>query len=292
MKYVVAVSGGIDSVVLLDMLATKKLVIQPGQASTRDDELTVAHFDHGIRDDSAHDARFVKGVAESYGLPFVGRREELGAGASEETARRARYTFLRQVAVDTNALIVTAHHADDAVETVAINLTRGTGWRGLAVLDTPMIARPLLGFSKQQLRNYALTQRLEWVEDSTNGTDAYLRNRLRRRIQRQLGRADAEALRQLRNAQVTVKQAIEPELRRFCTPPHYSRYLLTMCDPQVGTEILRTQIMALGGPSPTRPQLDRALLAIKTARPATTYQLGGGVNLVVSERTYSMKTTQ
>jgi tRNA(Ile)-lysidine synthase len=82
MKYLVAVSGGIDSVVLLHKLV-----------AAGEHELVVAHFDHGIREDSAEDARFVKGLAEHYGLPFVMKREELGKTAGEEQARTRRYAF-------------------------------------------------------------------------------------------------------------------------------------------------------------------------------------------------------
>ena len=102
-KYVVAVSGGVDSVVLLHMLAHRP-----------DIELVVAHFDHGIRDYSVADAQFVKELADSYGLPFESRREKLGKQASEDLARSRRYAFLRSVADKHQAKIMTAHHADDA----------------------------------------------------------------------------------------------------------------------------------------------------------------------------------
>ena len=90
MKYIVAVSGGVDSVVLLDMLG--KI---PGH------ELVVAHFDHGIREDSARDAQFVASLAHERGLIYAGKREELGANASEALARERRYGFLRELAKPT-----------------------------------------------------------------------------------------------------------------------------------------------------------------------------------------------
>ncbi|HEX6258362.1 MAG TPA: tRNA lysidine(34) synthetase TilS, partial [Candidatus Saccharimonadales bacterium] len=121
--YVVAVSGGVDSIVLLDMLA--------GQAGL---ELIVAHFDHGIRQDSTEDAEFVRAAAQRYSLPFELGQATLGPGASEEAARTARYSFLRSIAKKYQARIVTAHHADDVIETIAINVARGTGWRGLVSL--------------------------------------------------------------------------------------------------------------------------------------------------------------
>ena len=113
--YVVAVSGGVDSVVLLDVFSKIK-----------HHTLVVAHFDHGIRTDSVHDARFVEALAKKHTLTFETLREELGADASEEKARDRRYAFLRSVAKKYDGRIVTAHHSDDAVETIAINMSRGT----------------------------------------------------------------------------------------------------------------------------------------------------------------------
>src|SRR5690606_36249858 len=109
--YVVAVSGGVDSMVLLDVLAKK----YKGRGKTA---LTVAHFDHGIRQDSAYDRQLVSEMAAAYSLPFVFARGELGAGASEAAARAARYEFLREVQKRAGSRgIITAHHHDDAVET-------------------------------------------------------------------------------------------------------------------------------------------------------------------------------
>lgn len=75
---------------------------------------------------------FVEALADRYKIQFVCRREKLGADASEELARQRRYEFLRGVATDFDGVIVTAHHRDDIIETVAMNLKRGSRWRGLA----------------------------------------------------------------------------------------------------------------------------------------------------------------
>ena len=177
-KYVVAVSGGVDSVVLLDMLVSK----QPSniyQLPTTNYQLIVAHFDHGIRDDSNQDAIFVAKLAKKYGLPYVEKRVDLGVNASEEKARDERYDFLRSVAKQHDAKLVTAHHADDVIESIAINLSRGTGWRGLAVIDSDVI-RPLTDMNKSEILSYARNHNLKWREDSTNSTNVYLRNRIRR----------------------------------------------------------------------------------------------------------------
>src|SRR4051794_16456164 len=123
-KYVVAVSGGVDSVGLLDLLR-----MDPGV------KLTVSHFDHGIRDDSHLDRAHVQALARRYQLPFVYDKGALGPGASEAEARTARYQFLDNVKTKTGAhAIVTAHHQDDVLETAIINLLRGTGRKGLSSL--------------------------------------------------------------------------------------------------------------------------------------------------------------
>jgi tRNA(Ile)-lysidine synthetase-like protein len=278
-RYLVAVSGGIDSVVLLDRLA-----MQAG------DELIVAHFDHGIRDDSAEDARFVAGLAARYGAQFITKREELGREASEEQARRRRYAFLRAAAKEYEAVIVTAHHADDIIETIAINLQRGTGWRGAAVLRTSGIVRPLLTMTKADIRTYALEQRLEWVEDSTNASDAYLRNRLRQRVARSLSAAQKTALLALWRRQLELRAQIESELTAYCEQEEFSRHYLTQIDELSAIELLRAAVMRHTSLSPTRPQLSRAILAVKTARPHTTFELGGGVRLLFNVRTFIVET--
>lgn len=280
MKYIVAVSGGVDSVALLHMLAR-----------AREHELIVAHFDHGVRSDSAADARFVQALATSYSLPCVVRREELGRNVSEDIARTRRYAFLRSVAKKHNAIIVTAHHADDIIESIAINIFRGTGWRGLAVMDSPGIIRPLLTMTKQAIRTYALNKRLEWVEDSTNAETVYLRNRMRRTISKQLSISKKRRLRDVWRRQLVIKQAIDDEVRSYLSPSYeYARYTFITVERAVAVELLRAAIVAVTGEGLTRPQLERALLAIKTAQPGAKYEAGNGVTLRFSRRTFIVQT--
>jgi tRNA(Ile)-lysidine synthase len=176
-RYVLAVSGGVDSMALLDMLRQR-------QADDQAWKLTVAHLDHGIRPDSAEDRRLVQSVARRHGLPFVYHEARLGAGASEAEARQARYGFLRSVqqAADAGA-IITAHHQDDALETAIINMLRGSGRKGLSALGNRHdLLRPLLHVPKRELAAYAKDQGLVWHEDSTNENEAYLRNYVRRQL--------------------------------------------------------------------------------------------------------------
>lgn len=289
-KLVLAVSGGVDSVVLLDVLSKMSKL-----------DLIVAHFDHGIRDDSAEDAVFVGKLAKKYGLPFETKREELGKKVSEEKARIRRYKFLREVAEKYNAKLVTAQHSDDAIETIAINLSRGTGWRGLAAMDSDII-RPLVNMTKAEIISYAKKNHLSWREDSTNASDDYLRNRLRHK----LGNLDDDTKRQvlaLWVEQKKIKKEIDEEVNRLICQNstlddrnssanisngiknEYSRYFFTHIDEASAVECLRQVTGALL----TRPQLQKALHAIKTAKPHKIYLAGAGVRLKFTSRNFSVE---
>lgn len=271
MRYVLAVSGGVDSMVLLDMMSRV-----PGH------ELIVAHFDHGIRSESSEDAAFVASVAKRYGVTFETKREELGTTASEALARQKRYDFLKAVAKKHRAQLVTAHHLDDVVETIAINLKRGTGWRGLAVLDSGII-RPLVDTSKQSLLHYAQRNNIEWHEDATNQTDTYLRNRIRHQLDLSLD--EKRQLRSLHAHQKDIKRQIESEIETLIGDgPTYNRHWFIQLETTPALECLRHATKG----QLTRPQLARALHAVKVARPGTAYEAGEGVKLHFTTRQFSL----
>ncbi len=279
MKYVVAVSGGVDSVVLLDMLAKGVIPCT---------EFVVAHFDHGIRDESADDALFVYDLAKKYDVSFETKREDLGKDASEELARTRRYAFLRDVAKKYDAKIMAAHHADDIVETIAINLTRGTGWRGLAVLDSVDIERPLLDKTKSEIVEYARMNSLEWREDVTNSDTKYLRNALRKK----LTGLDVQTFRLLhlyRNRQVALRAQIDAEAKKLVKDSPYSRYFFIYAPSHAAEELLRTAIFNQAGYSPTRPQVRRALHAIKTFHHQKRYEIASGVYLKFTTTHFSVE---
>lgn len=261
-RYVVAVSGGVDSVVLLSMFASK----YPPK------KLIVAHFDHGIRQDSRDDAVFVERLARQYGLRFETKREELGARASEDLARTRRYAFLNEVARSHDAKIITAHHADDIVETVAINLVRGTGWRGLAVLDNPAIERPLLDLTKKELIAHAKAHHLTWREDLTNSDTKYLRNELRQKLTG-LNRSDGELIRLYRKRQLYLKRSIDAECAELMGQSPYSRYFFANIPDAAACELLRAVVLKETGYSMTRPQLQQVLHAVKVFASGKRYQI-------------------
>jgi tRNA(Ile)-lysidine synthase len=191
---VVGVSGGADSLCLLDML--HKLGYP----------LVVAHFDHGLRSESADEATFVRELASVRGLDFETERGDVAGeraaqgGSLEAAARQARYRFLLRVAIERQASqVATGHTADDQVETILMNLLRGSGpdgLRGMAPL-TPMtdwvtadgrdgsavqLARPLLCLRRGDTQGYCERHALTPVVDPSNQDRTFLRNRVRHEL--------------------------------------------------------------------------------------------------------------
>ena len=275
-RYVVAVSGGVDSVALLHHLKD-----QPGL------QLTVAHFDHGIRPDSHEDRRLVQMQARAYNLPFVYDQGRLGQGASEAEAREARYKFLRQVqqAVDAQA-IITAHHEDDVLETAIINLLRGTGRRGLTSLDShESLQRPLLHVPKHQLKQYAQANGLVWREDSTNDDPTYLRNYVRHKI---LPRFDTASRTQLIDIVKNTRQ-INRELDTHLTEQLNDKTVQGLLDQLWFSQLSHLEAMEVIAHwlrshnirGYDRRTLERLVIAAKTARPGTKVDIQQAVWLEV-----------
>lgn len=172
-----AISGGVDSMVLLELMARTRA--GHGRA------LLVAHVDHGIHPESTVPAALVASRARALGLPLVQTRLHLGPECSETAARRARYAWLRAERVRQGARwIVTAHHADDQRETVLMRALRGSGPAGLAGIAPARggLLRPLLGASRRTLLGYASARGLDWWEDPANANPAHLRSWLRAQL--------------------------------------------------------------------------------------------------------------
>jgi len=147
----------------------------------------VVHVDHGLRPDSADDARFCCGLAQHLGLPFHLRRlraEEMRGGrGTQAEARRLRRRFFEEARVDRGLeAVALGHHGDDQVETVLFRLLRGAGPRGLAGMAewAPPYFRPLLSVRRAELEALARQEQWPHREDPTNQTGRYARNRLRR----------------------------------------------------------------------------------------------------------------
>ena len=154
----------------------------------------------------------MKSLAAGYQLECVVGQGGLAKNASEAMARQARYQFLRGLAGGQPAKIVTAHHADDLLETIVINLIRGTGWRGLAPMWSEQIVRPLIAQSKAELVEYAIRRGLRWVEDESNYSPRYFRNRVRDFLARATPE-QKKALRELSKKQRALRREIETILQ-------------------------------------------------------------------------------
>jgi tRNA(Ile)-lysidine synthase len=178
-RVVLAVSGGLDSMVLLEAAA----------ASVPRERLVVATFDHGTGVTATSASALVERSATALGIRCVAGCAA-GVLSSEAELRGARWTFLRGVASEHGGVVGTAHTADDQIETVLMRVLRGAGARGLAGLyATSDIVRPLLRLTRRDLTRYARARGLTWIEDPSNGSPRYLRNRLRHDLLPALRRA-------------------------------------------------------------------------------------------------------
>ena len=179
----VALSGGLDSTVLLHALA-RALVDRPNY------RIRAAHVDHQLQRDSAIWRQHCGSVALSLQLEFVPLVVKVAADpelSPEAAARDARYAALRQI-LRPNEVLLTAHHADDQLETMLLALMRGAGLRGLSGVPSVQIfgggwlARPLLEFSRAELEEWARSEQLQWLDDPSNANTNFDRNFLRHRV--------------------------------------------------------------------------------------------------------------
>lgn len=266
--------------VLLDMVATnyhgfREKYLSGAQFPA---DFVVAHYDHGIRGKvSAEDAEFVRQQCRNYGVTVQCGYGRLAAATGEAVARQYRYDFFRRVAKaiardDEPVYLVTAHHRDDLLETIALNIVRGTGWRGLAPMNQLQVLRPLLDIAKAELVSYAIEHGLTWREDQTNDSPRYLRNRLRVLLASRSPADKAELIR-LYERQKHLRRQIERELEHYCARRItrdkqgrlvLRRYDLIMLPADVAIEILRRLTKGWF----TRPQLGQLLLFIKVGKPS------------------------
>ncbi|MEK6616927.1 MAG: tRNA lysidine(34) synthetase TilS [Bacteroidota bacterium] len=176
-RYLLTVSGGVDSIVMCDLFHTANFLFD------------IAHCNFKLRGkESDEDEQFVKTLANKYKVLLYSKSFNTKLHSKKKkisiqmAARGLRYDWLQQIAKEKQYnFIATAHHLDDSIETFFINILRGTGIAGLQGIPVMQgnIIRPLLFASKKMIREYAEEKQLLWREDSSNFTDKYLRNNIR-----------------------------------------------------------------------------------------------------------------
>jgi tRNA(Ile)-lysidine synthase len=287
---VLAVSGGPDSTALL--LGAASLAPRRGW------QLTVAHLDHALRDGSPQDSAAVAAMAAELNLPSETRRADVAALARtehrslEDAGRQARYRYLEELAAQRgpDALIATAHTADDVAETILLRLVRGSGLRGLRGIPPRRgrIVRPLLQERRAPLRETLDAAGISYLLDPSNEEPQHARNRVRAELLPAMERLNPQAvLALLRFGRLAADDddlldglAVAELARRrgaadgsldWRKPPHRA----------LGRRILR---LALGDPPPAAERIERLLDAAERPRGGVTIELGGGRRASVRER--------
>lgn len=201
-RLLVAVSGGVDSMVLLDLLRELSYTIG------------VAHCNFQLRgEESDLDQQLVKEYCNTHDIPFYQKNfdTDLPKQSTQMAARTLRYEWFEAlVQTEHYDWVLTAHHADDNIETLLMNITRGTGIEGLAAIpeQNGKILRPLLPYYKSEIVDYAKTHGIEWREDRSNQSDDYTRNIIRHHLIPQLTKLHPKALENTSKTIELTKEAV------------------------------------------------------------------------------------
>jgi tRNA(Ile)-lysidine synthase len=268
--FAVAYSGGLDSTVLLHALTR---VVAPGR-------LRALHVDHGLHADSLRWAQHCCAQAQALAVRYESRRVDVAAdlGNTEALARAARYRALGEM-LQPGEVLLTAHHADDQLETLLLRLLRGAGVTGLrgviehSVFARGHIARPLLGIARTDIRRQAELWRLAWLEDPSNGDPRFDRNFLRLDM---LGALNARwpagalnaarAARQMCDAEEILTAMAQSDLGAVELPGPLPCACLAPLSSARQRNLLRYAIARHGLPVPSAAQLEQLRAALGVER--------------------------
>lgn len=291
-----AVSGGVDSVVMLDLfVALARRHVQ---------KLGVAHIDHDLRPDSVEDEEFVRALAASHGFPYFtekiapkayARKHKLSLESASRVLRYAALERLRQIAGAD--YIATAHTRNDQAETVLFRLLHGAALSGLAGIAEKRgrVVRPLLDFSRADIVAYAQSRGLSWREDASNADLSIPRNRLRHEVlpllasqfNADLVRALARSGKAVREAHAYLKVQAAAALLNLITEETPERIVLDSdrisgYNSIIYPYVLRQAVDRLRGNAepPRYRDMERALKLIAAARVGARVALGAGVELL------------
>lgn len=270
-RVICAVSGGADSMALLwaMYLLKEKLQIR----------LSVAHYNHGLRGaESDRDEEFVRQFCEGYGIDCCVGKGVVVAGKKglEAAARQARYDFFATL----DGRIATAHTADDNAETVLMHLVRGTGLKGLGgicpVRDE--LIRPMLTVTRQEVLDFLSQYHIPYVTDSSNETDAFLRNRLRHHVMPLL-KAENPRLAQNLSAMAMELRQDETALSAYAAEETLTVENLRQMNPAVRSRKLAAFLEQAGVIEPERQHILLAENLVFSDNPSAWADFPGGVRI-------------
>jgi tRNA(Ile)-lysidine synthase len=270
-RLTLALSGGVDSVAALDVLA--------GLAGAHPFALDCLHVNHRISPNAGTWARFARARARTYGLRCTVKTVDLAPFRRlgvEGAARAARYAAFARARAD---FLVLAQHRDDQAETVLLQLVRGAGVAGLAGMATarpargPTLLRPFLGVTRAALEAYARDRRLEWVEDESNADERRARNLVRRSVMPLLARVNpaaaanlARSAAHLAEAQELTRALAALDAREAMRAGRLSAAALARLGPARARNLLRWTIAEAGLAAPDAARLDEILRQLVGAR--------------------------
>ena len=267
-----AVSGGADSVAMLFALylLREKLGIT----------LEAAHFNHNLRgEESLRDETFVRELCARYEIPLHVASGEIHPGKKglEAAARDARYAFLESLP----GKIATAHTADDNAETILMHLVRGTGLKGLGGIapQRGKLIRPMLGITRREVEDFLAEWHLPHVEDSTNETDAFLRNRLRHHVMPLLQAENPRIAENLSQMALRLREdeACLTRQSHYETLPEVE--ILRTLPPAVRTRMLERFLKENGVREPEDVHIAQAEALVFSESPSASAAFPGGVTL-------------
>ncbi|MDT8952000.1 tRNA lysidine(34) synthetase TilS [Lacticaseibacillus paracasei] len=284
-RVLVAVSGGVDSMVLLN-LAVK----------AADLDVVVATFDHRLRPESQQEQAFVVAAAQQLQVPVVTgqwRRSD-GQPTSEAAARQARYAFLAATAAEQHAeVVMTAHHADDQLETILFRLARSgdpaalIGIRADRAWHGRRLVRPLLPYSKAMIRSYADQHSVRFCEDSSNADPHYARNQLRHQVIPAFKKQNTQLLAHIQT--FTMEQTgllalaeaqLAEWLQRLQVDDTTVNWRAASPQPEAVQRLLLKKILQQWQPNVDR-QLLSPVLASLSGTKERRFDLGGGISIAV-----------
>lgn len=290
-RLLLAVSAGVDSMALLDAMAT----LFPA------DRLVVAHYHHATRAEASDgDLACARDAAHSRGIAFVSEKREPSLPASENGLREARLGFLRRAARENGcSFCVTAHHLDDRIETLFMRLIRGTGADGLGSIPARrgIFLRPMLSLSRDQVIGFARERGLHWREDLSNSDLSFFRNRVRAEIMpvfrslcegfggaesasRRTGALMSEIDELTKGARGLARRWLARHAVRTERWTRVPAEPFCRLAPWLQARVLREVLRALGAPAPDRDATQR--LSESLHSPRTRSQVVGGIDVLRS----------